>query len=184
MKREGKQHGMVRSNNSDITGYAKAPAKPTGHSKHTGKCRKARCGQCHSHPVSKSRDKAKGTYKLKSSDVVLNHRLVTWRVVADRNAHWSKYSGVSATGVLDALLTDSSWSQGDDDDNHEEQEYGIYEDCLDEHTTEEGIEDERSTNGPEEEEEEEEEDDDMGFCEVGFVWEYMDEEGWCVVDEM
>lgn len=190
MKREGRPHGSVRTTTSGIDGLARALQSPTaGHCKHTGKCKKARCGQCHTHPVSESRDKAKGAYKLKCSDVVLNHRLVSWRVAAaDRSAGAAvQLSGASASGVLDALLTDSCWSQGDDDVRNEEDDHYGYEDGFVEEffAIGEDVDEEEeisSIHGNEEGEGEEEED--MGFYEVGFVWEYVDEEDWCVVSEM
>ncbi|OVA17587.1 hypothetical protein BVC80_1837g420 [Macleaya cordata] len=102
MKREGRQHGMVRSymilpsplnptpkskivnklDSRPIAGlYTKVTSKPTNHSKFTGKCGAPRCTDCHSHPVNKSKDKAKGTQKLKSCNVAMNHRSLAWRVV-------------------------------------------------------------------------------------------------------
>lgn len=175
MKREGWQHGAARIGKATnaLADHGKAPLKPTNHSKFTGKCRRARCGQCHSHPVSKSRDKAKGTYKLKSCDVALNHRLVSWRVVDDKGAHWSKYSGISATGILDNLSEEVSW--GDSSDYHD-QEIGDIVGCSDAKEDEEN----KSIN----DDDEEEEDGNMGFSEVGFVCEYIDGDDWCLVDEI
>ncbi|KAM0022756.1 hypothetical protein Hdeb2414_s0023g00632081 [Helianthus debilis subsp. tardiflorus] len=85
MKREGRQHGVVRSypilptsfsrqrryvktvDSTSVAGvFAKVSRKPTNQSKFTGKCGNARCFGCHIHPVCKSRDKAKGTRKLRS----------------------------------------------------------------------------------------------------------------------
>lgn len=100
--REGRQHGMVRNymvlpppcyprpKSKVVNGftspptayiYTKVPTKPTIHSKFTGCCRKSGCPGCHSRPPCKSKDKTKGTHKLKSYDVTLNHRLIEWRVV-------------------------------------------------------------------------------------------------------
>ncbi|ONK57588.1 uncharacterized protein A4U43_C09F2030 [Asparagus officinalis] len=178
MKREGRQHGTVRITKTTTTASSsdaactKAHRKPTGHSKPAGKCKRARCVRCHSSPASKSRHKAKGTYKLKCSDVALNHRLVSWRVVDDRDEISAKCSGASASasGMLDALLMGScSGERYDDDDDY------------DDHGESMDIDEENIDIDDEDEEEEEE---DMEFCEVGFVWEYEDEEGWCVVDEM
>ncbi|KAK1257877.1 hypothetical protein QJS04_geneDACA020378 [Acorus gramineus] len=89
MKREGRQHGMVRSHiilppsdprpsncrvinaveGPPIAGqFVKVPSKPTNHSKFTGRCRKPMCNTCHDNPVGKSKDKAKGNTKFKSFD--------------------------------------------------------------------------------------------------------------------
>ncbi|XP_011098799.1 uncharacterized protein LOC105177376 [Sesamum indicum] len=123
MKREGRQHGMVRNYPvlstpleprprrrilNELTSpptadlFTKVSTKPTNHSKFTGKCGRPMCRGCHSHPVSKSRDKAKGAQKIKSaSDVVSNYRLITWRVVDARPG--LKLTGFSATSVLDYI---------------------------------------------------------------------------------
>ncbi|KAI3799232.1 hypothetical protein L1987_34523 [Smallanthus sonchifolius] len=85
MKREGRQHGVVRSypilptplsrqrryvkteDSASVAGlFTKVSRKPTNQSKFTGKCGKARCLGCHIHPVCKSKEKAKGTMKLRS----------------------------------------------------------------------------------------------------------------------
>lgn len=189
MKREGWQRGTVRCAVKTTTGSAaaggggeeevaawgdaKAPsaAKPTNHSKFTGKCKRARCAACHSHPVSKSRDKAKGTHKLRSCDVALNHRLASWRVAAAGvdDGHWSKYSGFSASGILDQLSSQRD-CRDEDDDVVEDESDGALAECSDAKE--------------EEDEEEGEEDDDEEFCQVGIVWEYIDGEDWCLVHEM
>ncbi|KAL5997278.1 hypothetical protein ACLOJK_008208 [Asimina triloba] len=119
MKREGRQHGMVRTElllpppwnsrmknkminecNSPLAAdfYAKVSSKTRYPSKFTGKCGKPRCMCCHWHPVCKSRGKAKGTHKLKSYDVAVNHRLLGWRVVD--NGVGLNYTGVSASDML------------------------------------------------------------------------------------
>ncbi|KAH6758563.1 histone-lysine N-methyltransferase trithorax-like protein [Perilla frutescens var. hirtella] len=97
MKRQGRQHGMVRTypepprkqrslnevRSPPTAGlFAKVSSKPTNHSKFTGKCGRSKCYDCHIHPASKSKDKVKGAQKIRSSlDVVSNYRLITWRVV-------------------------------------------------------------------------------------------------------
>ncbi|XP_010912896.2 uncharacterized protein [Elaeis guineensis] len=205
MKREGWQHGMVRSpsilpppcnprhndkmfDGSDMPPtarfYTKVSSKPTNHSKFTGKCRRARCQECHSHPISKSRSKAKGTYKLKGCDVALNHKLVSWRIVADQE-NMLDLRGASASEIL-SHLSANCWFQGyeDDDRNIEDDvEFG-YEDSYEEPV---GL----MIKEEEEEEEEarpssssdDEDGGDMGFYVVGLVWEYLDEEDWLVVGE-
>ncbi|GMN42657.1 hypothetical protein TIFTF001_011862 [Ficus carica] len=95
MKREGRQHGMVRTyrilptplnprpdtrfiNRFDSPAtaglFTRVPSKPTNHSKFTGKCGQPRCNGCHMHPTCKAKDKTKGNQKQRSNDVVSNHR--------------------------------------------------------------------------------------------------------------
>ncbi|KAF6165391.1 hypothetical protein GIB67_018835 [Kingdonia uniflora] len=171
MKREGRQHGMVRTytilppslnpnpnkkiiNEIDalaITGlFTKVTSKPTNHSKFTGKCGRSRCGECHVHPASKSKDKAKGAQKLKVWDGRTN------------------YGGVSATTILRHMSRDYH------DYNYEEEE-----------------EEEIEYRGPRGIEKIEEDDvvvdeDCTSFCEVGFVVDQVDgdDEGWCLVGEL
>ncbi|XP_009605471.1 uncharacterized protein [Nicotiana tomentosiformis] len=213
MKREGRQHGMVRtypilpspynpktdswyinkSNSPPTAGlFTKVSTKPCNHSKFTGKCGRPRCNSCHIHPAGKSKDKTKGTQKLKGrGDVVSNYRLITWRVVDSRPG--LNFSGFSATGLLDHLDSDYSYYMDHDDD------HGIYYDApgpgedyfneeigselvVDSNWSTPGVEieeiDECEDNGDDDEER-------MSFCEVGFVWEKVEEDGdWCVVEEM
>ncbi|KAJ6812286.1 uncharacterized protein M6B38_149330 [Iris pallida] len=180
MRREGWQRGTVRCAARTTTGpadadageeeawssNAKAPsvAKPSNHSKFSGKCKRARCAACHSHPVSKSRDKAKGTHKLRSCDVALNHRLVSWRVAPAEDddvgsAHWSKYSGFSASGILDQLSSERD-CRGDDEDQ----------DVVEEEEEEEEEESVcwQSAAMPKKNEEHDD-DDEEEFCQVGIV---------------
>lgn len=144
MKREGKHHGNVKShpnktarfveklpNNSGKVEEARAAdqaellhlhrPKPTNGSRFTGKCKKPRCKSCHYHPVTKSKDKAKGAYKLKSCDVALNHRLVSWRVVGD-DLGVLDYKGASASAVLKDLagsIYSSNYSCDDSNEVHD-----------------------------------------------------------------
>ncbi|KAL4653240.1 hypothetical protein ACB092_01G288100 [Castanea dentata] len=126
MKREGHQHGMVRTfrilpsainpagfvneyHSPPTAGlFTKVPSKPTNHSKFTGKCGTPRCtkhGRSHYHinPAYKSKNKTKGTKKLNSRDVVLNTRLVTGNVKFGPSA--SSFFGSSATDLLDLLIS-------------------------------------------------------------------------------
>ncbi|CAL9764538.1 unnamed protein product, partial [Musa acuminata subsp. burmannicoides] len=145
MRREGRQHGMVRSsailpaesdprpNNARVPNhvgappaagfFAKAPSRPTNHSKCTARCRRERCKDCHFSPVSKSRDKAKGAHKLRSCDVVLNHRLVLWRVVDGGRLLSSRK--ISASEIVDHLYA-SSQHEGDDYDDQNMEEGAGY----------------------------------------------------------
>ncbi|KAJ1399567.1 hypothetical protein SESBI_30215 [Sesbania bispinosa] len=82
MKREGRQHGMVRTfrilpsplnpkpntrfDSPPTAGlFTKVPSKPTNHSKFTGKCGTPRCSGCHFHPVCKSKSKTKAPKRTK-----------------------------------------------------------------------------------------------------------------------
>ncbi|KAK4272158.1 hypothetical protein QN277_020748 [Acacia crassicarpa] len=128
MKRGGRQHGMVRScpilppplnprprtrfvnrrESPPIAGlFTKVPSKPTNHSKFTGKCALPRGNACHVTTSSKSRHKAKGALKLKSSDVVGNAHLSSRRVLS--------LSGLSVTRMLDHLAVDDSEDEGDEE---------------------------------------------------------------------
>ncbi|KAF5770030.1 hypothetical protein HanRHA438_Chr14g0665781 [Helianthus annuus] len=124
MKREGRQHGVVRSypilptplsrqrryiktvDSASVTGlFTKVSSKPTNQSKFTGKCATARCLGCHIHPVCKSKDKAKGTMKLRSS--VSNRELI------------SCSDGTSAIDALAYLVSRESY----DDDTADDYDY-------------------------------------------------------------
>ncbi|KAA0037631.1 putative Calcium-binding site [Cucumis melo var. makuwa] len=93
MKREGRQHGMVRTyriipspwnprpetrfvNELDFPPtaglFTKVSSKPTNHSKFTGKCSKPRCSGCRLHPVQKAKDKTKGSRKFKFHQLLID----------------------------------------------------------------------------------------------------------------
>ncbi|URD92888.1 hypothetical protein MUK42_01930, partial [Musa troglodytarum] len=200
MKREGRQHGIVRSSailpqefnprpNSKIVNcvgaptttrfFTKAPSKPTNHSKCTSKCRTARCKGCHSNPMSKSRDKAKGAYKLKSCDVVLNHQLVAWRVV-NNSGSLLNYKVASASETLDHLYADGL-CEGEDYDDHNTEEnldydYGeVFPETIDFEVGCKGAKVEFSPDSDEA--------GDTNFYVVGMSWDYSDGE-WLVVGEI
>ncbi|KEH41462.1 hypothetical protein MtrunA17_Chr1g0171881 [Medicago truncatula] len=119
MKREGKQHGMVRTyrilpnptpgtrfitrfDSPPTAGlFTKVPSKPTNHSKFTGKCGTPQCFGCRLHPVSKSKNKSKGNHKH-------------FRVMDQPN---SNLIGLSATETLNNL---SDFYMDDDDDDEVE----------------------------------------------------------------
>ncbi|CAH8331907.1 unnamed protein product [Eruca vesicaria subsp. sativa] len=88
MKREGRQHGFVRTwmilqakFNSRLANqyvnqlhsppafgvFTKVSSKPTNHSKFTGKCEKIKFSNCHMSPATKSADKSKGRHRLKAT---------------------------------------------------------------------------------------------------------------------
>ncbi|KAJ3691879.1 hypothetical protein LUZ61_000029 [Rhynchospora tenuis] len=94
MRREGRQHGYVRTHvilaepgaedaSEDcptrilkskqsgilVTGvFTKVSRKPTNHSKFTGKCSTQLCTSCRDAPASKAKNKAKGSRKFKLMD--------------------------------------------------------------------------------------------------------------------
>ncbi|XP_057984205.1 uncharacterized protein LOC131168632 [Malania oleifera] len=206
MRREGRQHGMVRTyrilpaplnlrpeprfnryDSPPTAGlFTRAPSKPTNHSKFTGKCGRPRCSGCHLHPACKSRDKSKGTHKLRSSDVVSNSRLVSWRVVDCRPG--SNFAGVSATGMLNLLGTDylDDYDYDDDDaDCVEDPAVGVCEGLEEERENESGAGADGGIIDDEKDHGDHDEDDGMSFCEVGLVWEQVEgDEDWCVVEEL
>uniref|UniRef100_A0A2N9F7S7 Uncharacterized protein n=1 Tax=Fagus sylvatica TaxID=28930 RepID=A0A2N9F7S7_FAGSY len=206
MKREGRQHGMVRTYrilpspinprpetrvinkfNLPLTAglFTKVPSKPTNHSKFTGKCGTSECTGCHIHPACKSKNKTKGTHKLKSHDVVSNSRLISWRVM-DRQPGLN-LSGSSATDILAQLYSDHI--NNDDDEEEEEEVYSAINEydhvycgygSPNKGDNETGIEikedDDEKIDG---------DDDKMSFCDVGFVLDQVEgDEGWCLVEEM
>ncbi|KAL0344075.1 UNVERIFIED_CONTAM: hypothetical protein Sangu_1294900 [Sesamum angustifolium] len=197
MKREGRQHGMVRnyliqSNPLDprprrrtlneLTSpptaglFTKVSTKPTNHSKFTGKCGRPMCRGCHSHPVSKSRDKAKGAQKIKAaSDVVSNYRLITWRVVDARPG--LKLTGFSATSVLDYIdYMDRDYEADDnyDADINVEDSYHDHQVSYPSIEIIEEDDDDNINDGINE--------DAMSFCEV--VEDEDEDEDWCLVEEI
>ncbi|EXC31394.1 hypothetical protein L484_017676 [Morus notabilis] len=202
MKREGRQHGMVRTyrilptplnpkpetqfvNRFDSPAtaglFTRVPSKPTNHSKFTGKCSQPRCNGCHLHPTCKAKDKTKGNQKLKSRDVVSNYKLLTWRVVDSRPG--LNFSGVSATRIVDHM---SSYHLHDHDLDGEEEEVGDYvkDPTVGFNPIQSGVEisnadrdDDQVDHGDDDEE--------MSFCDVGFVLEQVEgDDGWCLVGEM
>ncbi|KAL0377354.1 UNVERIFIED_CONTAM: hypothetical protein Sradi_3040900 [Sesamum radiatum] len=139
------------------------------------------CRGCHSHPVSKSRDKAKGAQKIKSaSDVVSNYRLITWRVVDARPG--LKLTGFSATGVLDYIdYMDRDHYETDDNYDVDINVEDSYRDHQVSYPSVEIMEedddqcDDNINDGINE--------DAMSFCEV--VEDHEDEdEDWCLVEEI
>ncbi|XP_062105556.1 uncharacterized protein LOC133817155 [Humulus lupulus] len=214
MKREGRQHGMVRTirilpsplnprpetrfvNRFDSPAtaglFTRVSTKPTGHSKFTGKCAQPRCNGCHLHPTCKAKDKTKGNQKLKSNDVVSNHRLLTWRVVDGRTG--LNVSGFSATQMLDQLSNFYAEDIYDDDEEGEgeEEKSGHYDDHDYDYDYGYGsnVNDSRIDFEPnnetrveiKNEDDVDEKEERMSFCDVGFVLDQEDD-GWCLVGEM
>ncbi|KAG2325205.1 hypothetical protein Bca4012_039694 [Brassica carinata] len=195
MKREGKQHGKVKTllilpplpntrpksryvpmtSNPTSGSFAKVSSKPTNHSRSTGKCWSARCPECHSLPLSKSRLKSKGRSKMRSSNDV-TYSMLTWQVPPGGTGPCLKLSGFSATGILDLLSDDHDYES---DDEEEEEYKGT------------AVEETMNINGDDGEKRKNVSHDDdgdgkVGFCDVGVMMimdhvEEFDEEGWCLV---
>ncbi|GAB4847926.1 hypothetical protein Ancab_026986 [Ancistrocladus abbreviatus] len=198
MKREGRQHGVVRTyyllpnpsndrspksrrliNNFDSPAtagiFTRVSSKPTNHSKFTGKCDRRRCS-----PVSKSKDKSKGALKLRSYGDDLNF-----------NFHGYPYS---ASTILDELTAPTYYLDLDYHDLDSivdpESNYVIENDHRenDDHHNYQGIDEIVSVDDTAEcdnEDDGDDDDDDMGFVDVGFIWDAVDgDEGWSIVGEM
>ncbi|XP_042397417.1 uncharacterized protein LOC121987749 [Zingiber officinale] len=180
MERNGKNHGMVRvtsiakpaSKAAAAPPIAKATAKPTNHPKFTGKiCRGARGKESRSIPESKSRDKAKGARKLKSLDVLLNHRLVAWRLVdagavADDDGEEGRRHHLSATEMVEKLYANcntfhESLTMEEEEEEEEERD----------------VEEEKESNGGDEER-----DETHGDAVAGVSWEFAEGEEWFLVE--
>ncbi|XP_071711603.1 uncharacterized protein [Rutidosis leptorrhynchoides] len=213
MKREGRQHGVVNcyhifdqeslsqqrfvkmvDSASTMGLFAKVPTKPTNQSKYTGKCQRSRCNRCHIHPVCKSKDKAKGTMKIRSLGA---------------ENEFAKYSfGTSATGVLAYLADDGAYDNEDYDYDYDydyddrveetyDHDYGYgYDDDNyilnddDDATNDLGFDMEISADDVDVTETDDDDDDDdddaMSFCDVGLCWGHEDgdeygDDGWYLV---
>ncbi|KAK7278666.1 hypothetical protein RJT34_23701 [Clitoria ternatea] len=137
MKREGRQHGMVRSYrilpspfnprpNTRFTTrfdspptaglFVKVSSKPTNHSKFTGKCGTPRCIECHLHPACKSKDKTKGTQKHKHLRVM--------------DQPGSDFFGLPATKTLDHLFNDFIIEDEVEDESGDQVDHHVNYSCL------------------------------------------------------
>ncbi|XP_031093762.1 uncharacterized protein LOC115998350 [Ipomoea triloba] len=211
MKKEGRQNGMVpwspRSGPSTSANkLSDSPPTAAGLLLRVSPTRiRSKCGG-----KAKDKAKAKGTHKLRSRDVVVSsYRLTTWRV-ADGGPGF-KFSGLSATGILDRLAAadymDYDYDYDHDhDQNHDYMDNDYDYDYDSDHVHEESgsldyfppglIVDLDFAPSPLSLEIEADDygdldggddvdDDAMSFCEVGFLWEQVEgDEGWCLVEEM
>ncbi|KAK1361937.1 hypothetical protein POM88_046411 [Heracleum sosnowskyi] len=93
----------------------------------TGRCGKPKCCECHAQPACKSKDKAKGSQKLKSTtDVSTDCRYMSWQLVDQTTNETKKSFDYSATAILDRLANDSDdYLDYDDDDNEVEYEEDV-----------------------------------------------------------
>lgn len=187
---------MVDSAASARGHFIKVPNKPTNLSKFTGRCRHpySGCKCCHINPAYKSKDKTKGTMKLRSID---SETMLT-----------KYYSGNSVTGVL-AYLADENGYNDDDYDHQDtvEENYNYaygYGHAYDDHDHGHDDDDDDTHEidlrvgfgigiGIEEHENDvdvgeiDDDDDNMSFCDVGLCWghgdgdEYGDDDGWYLV---
>ncbi|GAB2213806.1 hypothetical protein Droror1_Dr00018122 [Drosera rotundifolia] len=182
MKREGRQHGLVRTYGfleifskspsparhlfdfPPTAGlFTKVPSKPNNHSKFTNKCSRSRCSSCRSHPVSKSSTKSKKSHKIRSHDASMEY----WQ--EGIRGFGRGFGGDSASCVLDEMM--GSERGGEDD---ECELYGSDHECGSDDI--EGEIDEVLCIV-----DDEEEDWDL----VGFVFDQADgEEGWALVGGM
>ncbi|KAI3670104.1 hypothetical protein L6452_41734 [Arctium lappa] len=217
MKRDGRQHGFVtcyhvpppqlcrrtRFNKMVDSAAAreqfiKVPNKPTNLSKFTGRCRHpySGCKCCHINPAYKSKDKTKGTMKLRSMDS--ENRLTKY------------YSGNSVTGVLAYLAYENGYNDDHDDYDYQgtvEENYGygygyghVYDDHDHNHDDDDddvhdiglrvgfGIGIELHENdvdvGDDDVKDDDDDDDYMSFCDVGLCWGHGDgddDDGWYLV---
>lgn len=132
------------------------------------------CRDCHIHPACKSKDKVKGSRKVRSMS---QSGLITWRVVDTKPGF--KITRFSATSVLDYLVDEDSLDHHDieddaDDLDVEEVYYGN--EVVSPITVEiKEIDDDCDVNDGDN-------DDQMSFYEVGFVLD--EDESWCLVEEM
>ncbi|ESQ46899.1 hypothetical protein EUTSA_v10028148mg [Eutrema salsugineum] len=211
MKREGKQHGMVRTYRilppslnprpeSKLVNpltcrptaglFTRVPSKPTNHSKFTGKCGQARCLECHMHPITKSKVKTKGSSKVRSNDVT--YEMLTWQVASGGSRPGLKLSGFSATGILD-LMSDDYGYDHDYESDEEEQEEEFKGSVVEEVVNIQSDDDDDDDDGEKGEDGSHDDDDDddgvMSYCDVGMMMviddvEEFDEDGWCLVEEM
>ncbi|KAI3908116.1 hypothetical protein MKW92_050371 [Papaver armeniacum] len=227
MKREGRQqHGYVRNylilpnNSSSTRGVLNSSSSPplggglmmnkiSSTSPTTAGAKPWKCAGKYKTRVPKN---IKGTQKLKSLDVAMNHKLISWRVV-DKGCDLN-YRGISATDMLVQLNNRDRdcWDDDDEQDQDLNHNHDYYDDDDVYNTTtvydvknnedlgteltklgpvrlvmeQEEEEGESSTSGTTESDadEEEEDDDHMSFCDVGFVVDQLDEEDWCLVEEM
>ncbi|XWS30441.1 hypothetical protein CRYUN_Cryun24cG0118100 [Craigia yunnanensis] len=160
--------------------FTKVPMKPTNHSKFTGRCCRPLCLGCHMHLACKSKDKTKGTHKSRSSDMVTNYRLITWRVVNGR--YGLKFSGFSATRILDHLSNDYEEYEGNDDDQCDLDNDGfkMNSESLKEIENHEGEIEENVDDDDDEKNDGVYVDDDVKFV----LDQDLEEEDWCLVGEI
>ncbi|XVF60136.1 hypothetical protein PTKIN_Ptkin08bG0019700 [Pterospermum kingtungense] len=221
MKREARQPGVVRTyrvlpspwnpkpktrpvqrlESLQVAGlFSNVPSKPSNHSKFTGKCGRPQCLECHLNPVSKSKNKTKGTQKFKTSNMVVGPRLITWPVV-DRKPGLN-FFGFSATGILEHLYNVNEEDDIDDHVNDDDDEYDDSGTCAILHDDDDDFmanfwsihEKEREEYVDNDDDDDKldsvyaygDDDDAMSYCDVElFMLDQTEEdEGWCLLTEM
>ncbi|KAK8587758.1 hypothetical protein V6N13_086731 [Hibiscus sabdariffa] len=190
MKREARQHGTFRTypvqpsrryprpethvqrlNSVPVVAgsFSDVRSKASSHSDFTGKCGKSQWVQCHLNPVSKPNDKTKGTQKFRTS-----------------NMAGFKISGHSATGILDYL---DSFNEEDEIYDHHASDP---EDDYENGGTHVRVDDDNDFmakfwslhDKQNDSDNNNDEDDHTSFCDVGFMQDIEEDEGWCLVREM
>ncbi|KAK8587757.1 hypothetical protein V6N12_022235 [Hibiscus sabdariffa] len=189
MKREARQHGTFRTypvqpsrrNPRPKThvqrldsvpvvagSFSDVRSKARSHSNFTGRCGKSQWVQCHLNPVSKSNEETKDTQKFRTS-----------------NMAGFKISGHSATGILDYLDSFNEEDEiydhhaNDPEDDYENGGTHVLVDDDDDFMAKFwALHDKQNDN-------DNDEDDHTSFCDVGFMLDIEEDEGWwCLVREM
>ncbi|KAB2055977.1 hypothetical protein ERO13_A11G065600v2 [Gossypium hirsutum] len=191
MKREAPQQGVVRTypvhlspwnpkpktrsvqtlDSLPVSGsFSTVTPKASNHSKFSGKCGRLHCVECHLNPVSKSKDKSKGTQKFRTC-----------------NLAGFKFSGFSATGVLEYLY---SFNDDDDDDeigNHVNDHDYVYEDVGTYVLNDNDDNDDflaKFWSLHDKQNDDDDDDDDTSYCDVDFMLDIEEDEGWCLLREL
>ncbi|XP_060672826.1 uncharacterized protein LOC132803600, partial [Ziziphus jujuba] len=125
------------------------------------------------HPACKAKDKTKGTQKIRSCDVVSNHRLVTWPGRQGLN-----FSGYSASAILDRL-------EDNDNDGHDRDVDGYDGSCGNDDLDHVVVGFHIAINNGDDNENGNNVDDDENGNNVGDVMDQAEgDEDWCLVGEM
>ncbi|KAH1080682.1 hypothetical protein J1N35_020443 [Gossypium stocksii] len=186
MKREAPQQGVVRTHPVHLSPWNPKPKtrsvqtldslpvsgsfsgvtpKASNHSEFSGKCGRLHCVECHLNPVSKS-DKSKGTQKFRTC-----------------NLAGFKFSGFSASGVLEYL-----YSFNDDDDdkisNHVNDHDYVYEDVGTGVLNDNDDNDDFLAKFWSLHDKQNDDDDNASNCDVDFMLDIEEDEGWCLLREL
>ncbi|MBA0617154.1 hypothetical protein Godav_026627 [Gossypium davidsonii] len=153
--------------------FSRVTPKASNHSKFSGKCGRLHCVEYHLNPVSKSKGKSKGTQKSRTC-----------------NLAGFNFSGFSATGVLEYL-----YSFNDDDDDDDNDEIGnhvndhdyVYEDvgrCVlnDNDNNDDFL--AKFWSLHDKQNDDDDDDDDTSYCDVDFMLDIEEDEGWCLLREL
>ncbi|KAE8697446.1 hypothetical protein F3Y22_tig00110621pilonHSYRG00283 [Hibiscus syriacus] len=182
MKREARQHGIVRTyrwspipktrhvrriDPVTVSGsFSSVISKAGSHSEFTGKCGKSQWVQCHSNPVGKSKDKTKGAQKFRTTNIA-----------------GFKFSGFSATGVLEYL---DRFNEENEIDDHDVNDHDYVNENGGAHVLVDEDDDDfmakfwslHDKQNDTDDDSDEDEDDYGIFCDVGFRLDIEEDEGW------